>query len=64
MAQRINHLHGGAVVAAWEVDELDEFWLMALMGLSDLPRRQGPQKAIDRKFADFRANHPTYRKLH
>lgn len=24
LAQRINHAHGGAVIAAWEVSELDE----------------------------------------
>jgi hypothetical protein len=62
IAQRINHLHGGAVIAAWDVDTLDELWLQALLGLSDLPQRQAPQKAINAKFAEFRAKHPTYRK--
>jgi hypothetical protein len=64
LANVINKAHGAAVIAAWEVDELDELWIETFLGLSTLQRRQAPQKAIEKEFAKFRASHPTYRKTH
>ena len=58
----INRVHGGPVIAAWEVGQLDDAWLYALAGVADLPRRQAPQRAINQKFEEFRKEHPTYRK--
>ena len=39
LAQRINHAHGGVVIAAWEVEELDE----ATYKLYEQWVRQGPR---------------------
>lgn len=58
----INNVHGWPVVAAWEVSQLDELWLYALGSVADLPRRAAPIQAIEKKFAEFRSRHPTYRK--
>lgn len=63
VAQLINRLHEGPVMAAWEVDQLDEAWLFAFYGLADLPRKQRPKQMLDRKFAEIRSKHPTYRKF-
>lgn len=64
IARLVNQAHGGPVLAAWDVDQLDEAWLYAFIGLADLPRRQAPQRAINRKFEEFRNSHPTFGKRH
>ena len=58
----INQVHGGPVIAAWEVGQLDETWLHALNSIADLPRKQKPKQALEAKFAQYRRDHPTYRK--
>lgn len=35
LAQRINRVSGGAVIAPWEVDQLPETWLDAFVALTD-----------------------------
>lgn len=61
-AQMINRLHGGPVVAAWEVSQLDWLWQYALANFADLPRRQKPIMALKKRFAENQRKHPTYRK--
>lgn len=58
----VNRVHEGPVIAAWEVDQLDELWIYAIGSLADLPRRAAPVQALQKKFAEFRNRHPTYRK--
>ena len=62
MARIINQAHSAPVIAAWDVPQLDETWLYTFIGLADLPRRQAPQRAVQRKFEEFRNAHPTFRK--
>lgn len=64
MARLINQAHGAPVIAAWDVDQMDEMWLYTFIGIAELPRRQAPQRAIQAEFEKFRNAHPTYRKTH
>lgn len=57
IAQRVNRQHGGAVIAAWEVDSLPPEWMEAFTGLEELPRRIAERKAVDAEFVKFRAEH-------
>jgi len=60
-AQMINRLHGGAVIAAWQVDELDEAWLAALVGMAvELPEMKRRQSLIQAEHEKFRREY--YRK--
>lgn len=60
-AQMINHVHGGAVIAGWQVDELDEDWLATCVGLAtELPQRRRRQQAIQAEHEKFRREY--YRK--
>ena len=63
LARLINKIHGGAVVTAMEVDQLDETWIDLFIGVGvDLPNMQRRQKAIQARFAEFERSHPTYGK--
>lgn len=62
IAKLINLMSGGAVIAAWEVDQLDEEWIDAFRQLARLPAMRASYQAFDRKLADIRQKHPTYRK--
>jgi hypothetical protein len=63
LARLINKLHGGAVVTAMDVDQLDESWIELFVGVGvDLPNMQRRQKAIQAKFEEFERSHPTYGK--
>lgn len=60
-AQMINRLHGGAVIAAWQVDELDDAWLAALIGMAvELPEMKRRQAVIQAEHEKFRREY--YRK--
>jgi len=63
LAKAINHLSGGAVVAPWEIDTLDQewidtFWLM----LVDLPKAQQNSQEIESIKEKIRREHPTFGK--
>jgi len=63
MARKINQALGGAFVAPWEVDSLDEGTLDAIRGLvEDLPGYQAGMKQVDAVLAHWRKSHPSYRK--
>lgn len=53
---------GGAVIAPWEIDQLDEEWLDVFMGLTELPALRKQYQAFDKRLAEIRSQHPTYRK--
>ena len=54
IARIINKVHGGPVISAMEVDQLDDEWIDLFLGIAvDLPKRQARRKAIDIKFAQF-----------
>lgn len=61
MAQQINIQHGGAVIGAWEIEQLPDEWLDAFQGLADLPRRKKRQNAIHNLHQQFRND---YRRKH
>ena len=54
LARSINQASGGAVIAPWDVDELDEMWIETFLGLAALPSRQKRQQAVNQKFEQFR----------
>jgi hypothetical protein len=61
-ARLINQFSGGTVIAPWEVSQLDEEWLEVFLGLIDLPRLRANHQAFDKRLAERRQAHPTYRK--
>ena len=61
-ARLINLYSGGAVIAPWEVDQLDDEWLDVFLGLIDLPDRSKNYQAFDNRLVERRREHPTYRK--
>jgi hypothetical protein len=63
MARKINQALGGAFVAPWELDKLDETTVDALRGLvEDLPGYQIGLKKVDDIMTHWRNSHPSYRK--
>jgi len=62
LAQLINRIHGGTVIAAWEIDELDDATLDVFRGLvNELPDLQQAEKATQAKRLAWLSQHPTYR---
>lgn len=63
VANIINRLHGGPAIGAWEIDQLPDDWIdaMVLTGTKLQALQRGLQKLETYKQA-WRANHPTYRK--
>lgn len=63
MAKQINQALGGAFVAPWEVDQLDECLVDALRGLvEDLPEYKKNIQKVDDILTHWRNSHPSYRK--
>lgn len=63
IARRINQVCGGAVIAPWEVGQLDDTTIDLYTAMStDLPQMQSVLKRSADKMAAWRAKHPTYRK--
>ena len=61
-ARSINQQCGGALIAPWEIEQLDEEWLDVFLGLSDLPNLRTNYQAFENRLAERRRNHPNYRK--
>jgi hypothetical protein len=58
IAQRINKAMGGAMIAPWELDELPEDWLDALMGMgTDLSNYRSGKAKVEEIFAKWRNKH-------
>jgi hypothetical protein len=62
LAKSINLLSAGAVITPWEVDQLDDEWIDVFKGLLELPRLRANYQAFDKRLAEIRHKHPTYRK--
>ena len=62
VAKLINLLSAGAVIAPWEVEQLDEEWVDVFRGLARLPSMRASYQAFDRRLAEIRSKHPTYKK--
>ncbi len=62
LAKRINLQCGGAVIAPWEVDQLDDEWIDVFLGLTRLPDLRANYQAFDRRLAEIRSRHPTFKK--
>lgn len=61
----INQQCGGAVIAPWEIEQLeldDDEWIDVFIGLSKLPKMRESYRAFDNLLAEIRSKHPTYRK--
>jgi hypothetical protein len=62
-AQTINRVHGGAVVSAWDVDELDEATIDVFYGLvQDLPGIREDEARAQAIRMEWLRKHPTYGK--
>lgn len=62
IARRINQECGGAVIAPWQVAQLDATWLDVFDGLAELPNMREQYQAVERRLMEIRKSHPTYRK--
>lgn len=62
LARIINLQSGGAVIAPWEVDQLDDEWIDVFKGMLELPDLRKNYQAFEKKLAEVRMKHPTYRK--
>jgi len=63
LARNINTLLGGALIAPWEVDELDESWQDAFRAwIYDGPSYTRQHHANQVAKSNWLANHPTYGK--
>lgn len=64
LAQLVNRLHGGAVVSAWDIGELDDVTIDVFRGLvEELPTMQRTHQEWERRRAAWLAQHPTYRQF-
>ncbi len=63
LANITNRLHGGPVIGAWEIDQLPDDWLdaMVLTG-TKLQTFQRSFQRLEAYKAAWRGKHPTYRK--
>ena len=63
MARTINAAHGGPVIAAWEVDQLDDTWQDAFRALMFEGESYRKEQAALKAYKDkWLASHPTYGK--
>jgi len=63
IARLINRAHGGPVISAWQVDELDDTWVNVFVGMyEELPKARARQRLIKQKHKEFEASHPNYGK--
>lgn len=64
VAQRINRTLGGAFVGPWDVDDLDDGTIEAILSVgSDLETLRRAHRQIENAFERARKRHPTYRKV-
>jgi hypothetical protein len=62
-AQIINRVHGGAVVSAWDVADLDETMIDVFYGLvQDLPQLQQGEARAQTVRMEWLRSHPSYGK--
>lgn len=61
-ARLINQQLGGALIAPWEVGQLDEAWLDVFYGLQELPDLRKNYQEFENLLAQRRNANPTYRK--
>jgi hypothetical protein len=62
-AQIINRVHGGAVVSAWDVGDLDETMIDVFYGLvQDLPELQQGEARAQTVRMEWLRSHPSYGK--
>ena len=65
MAQHINAVSGGPVVAPWEVRQLPERYIDAALGLNSLKERrkrlQADRNYLAQVFKSWKSQHPSYK---
>ena len=61
-ARLINQQLGGAFVAPWEVEHLDEIWLDVFAGLQELPDLRKNYQEFEKLLIERRNSNPGYRK--
>ena len=61
-ARMINMQCGGAFVAPWQVEQIDQEWLDVFYGLTNLPDLKKNYNEFEQTLAERRRSNPTYRK--
>lgn len=65
LAQHLNSICGGNVVAPWQIGQVPERYLEAALGLSKLQSRkkrlEQNRASLDRTFKIWRSQHPSYK---
>lgn len=54
LARRINGLMGGVVIAPWQVDELPDVTVDAILALEKVPEVQNNLEAVKARMAELR----------
>ncbi len=63
LAKYTNQAHGAPVIAAWDVTQLPDEWLDAMIALTtELPQIEKGYAVVEAHLSAWRAKHPTYRK--
>lgn len=57
LAQKVNRLMGGAVVAPWEIDQLPEGAVDAVLALEQMAAYRQGMSQVEDVFARWRAEH-------
>lgn len=57
LSKRINRLLGGMVVSPWDVDDLPQDWIDAVLNLEENVVLNRSWEKVEDKFAEFRRNH-------
>jgi len=62
IAKRINQECGGAVIAPWQLEQMNYEWLEVFDGLRELATLREQYQATEKRLQEIRRSHPTYRK--
>ena len=64
IAYAINTQAGGPLIGAWQVDQLPQDWINALLAVSKgLPKMKEGMRIIEKVKAEIISKHPTYRPI-
>lgn len=62
LARLINQHSGGAVIAPWEVDQLDEEWQAVFREMAKEQKIKDTRQAFENRLIQRRMENPNYRK--
>ena len=62
LARKVNLALGGSFVTPWDVAELPDDWISAVLGFTDrLPTMKKGRSEVEKKLEEIRQRHPHYK---